>query len=527
MSGPFGTKPCHVLRAGRPRGGLEVNLQTSLAGGLPGVRQWFTAYPYTCLEQLGSKAIGLRSSEQWQALMHKLPDYLDPDGLAAYFPGARQGSEVLTAYLLAASHEAQALGLPFAIPDAAKEAMTRGLVAFVEGKVVRNRWAPQADLDVRKLLVIEALSREGMVNARMLGSIEIVPDRWPTSAVIDWLAILQRVSSIPNRQASLAHAREIIQARMLSRGAELVFADDAQNNWWWLMLGPEVNAAKLMLTVMGQPGWDDDMPRLAQGLIMRQSNGAWRTTTANLMGSLALEKFARHYEHASLTGKTLVGIEGGQNIQELAWDTLIPKKTGAKASSLNDPALKTQEIFQSWPGAQPATLTIQHKGAGQGWASVRSLAAVPVTKPAMAGYTVTRQLTPVSQAVPGVWSRGDVYRVRIDIIAKTATTWAVLSDPVPAGAVILGSGLRRDSAISTGSENSNKTVAPSFVERSFESYRAYFEYLPQGATHLEYTVRLNSVGQFYLPATRIEALYQPDVYGAVPNSDGLTVQAGK
>src|SRR5690606_29368324 len=74
---------------GVPRGGLEVSIQSSLAGGLPGVRRWFEAYPYTCLEQLSSKAIGLRSSEQWQAVMRRLPSYLDADGLAGYFPGAR------------------------------------------------------------------------------------------------------------------------------------------------------------------------------------------------------------------------------------------------------------------------------------------------------------------------------------------------------------------------------------------------------------------------------------------------------
>src|SRR5690606_35978836 len=93
---------------GVPRGGLQVHVQSSLAGGLPGVREWLAAYPYTCLEQVSSKAIGLRDASQWKDIMHRLPDYLDSDGLASYFPGARYGNEVLTAYLLTASHEAQA-----------------------------------------------------------------------------------------------------------------------------------------------------------------------------------------------------------------------------------------------------------------------------------------------------------------------------------------------------------------------------------------------------------------------------------
>jgi len=33
-----------------------------------------------------------------------------------------------------------------------------------------------------------------------------------------------------------------------------------------------------------------------------------------------------------------------------------------------------------------------------------------------------------------------------------------------------------------------------------------------------YTVRLNQAGTFKLPATRVEAMYAPDVYGLKPNN---------
>jgi uncharacterized protein YfaS (alpha-2-macroglobulin family) len=134
-----------------------------------------------------------------------------------------------------------------------------------------------------------------------------------------------------------------------------------------------------------------------------------------------------------------------------------------------------------------------------------------------------REVTPVSQAVSGKWSRGDVYRVTLRIAADAPMNWVVLADPLPAGATILGSGLGRDSAIATAGEGrDDASVQPDFVERSFEAYRAYFEYLPKGGTVLEYTVRLNTPGEFALPATRIEALYKPDVYGELPN-EGIAV----
>jgi hypothetical protein len=54
----------------------------------------------------------------------------------------------------------------------------------------------------------------------------------------------------------------------------------------------DVNTARLLLAVMDDPAWKDDLPRLVNGFIARQQRGAWHTTTANLWGGLALEKFS-------------------------------------------------------------------------------------------------------------------------------------------------------------------------------------------------------------------------------------------
>src|SRR5690606_40725633 len=50
FSAPEGAQTADI---GTVRGGLQITLQSTLAGGLPGVAQWFADYPYTCLEQLG------------------------------------------------------------------------------------------------------------------------------------------------------------------------------------------------------------------------------------------------------------------------------------------------------------------------------------------------------------------------------------------------------------------------------------------------------------------------------------------
>ena len=123
----------------------------------------------------------------------------------------------------------------------------------------------------------------------------------------------------------------------------------------------------------------------------------------------------------------------------------------------------------------------------------------------------------MQQKSAGRWSRGDVVRVTLEIEAQSDMTWVVVNDPIPAGGMIFGSGLGRDSRILTKGEKREGLAWPAFTERSFEAFRAYYEFVPKGKWTVEYTVRLNNRGAFLLPSTRVEALYAPEMFGEIPN----------
>lgn len=547
---------------GALRGGIAVSLQPKLADGLPGVRRWLERYPYTCLEQQSSRAIGLRDAQLWQSVVAKMPAYLDRDGLANYFPpgdGSRDtGSTVLTAYLLSASDEAARLDTRFALPDALRGKLEAGLAAFVEGRIERNAWAPRKDLDLRKLGALEALSRFGAVQPRMLDSIDIAPNQWPTSAVLDYYAVLSRVKGIAQRDEKLAQLEQILRARLTYQGTRLTFSTGSGDDLWWLMTGPETNAARFALTFADAPGWKDEMPRLVGGLLALQRNGAWQTTTSNVWGSLAVERFSRVFESEPVSGRTTVRL--GALDRTIAWNAPAPSVSGAAnvtaasgsaaasasttsaASPASGAATKTtaagnatRSALLPWPpaaqGTQPLTLT--QEGAGKPWATIESLAAVALKAPFASGYRIAKTVTPLDPAVKGVLTRGDLVRVHLDIDAQSDMTWVVVDDPVPAGATILGSGLGRDSQTAVLGENRNDrndenaphTAWPTFVERGFDAYRAYYEYVPKGRLSIEYTVRLNNAGTFGLPPTRVEALYAPSAYGAWPNAPVVVREA--
>ena len=108
-------------------------------------------------------------------------------------------------------------------------------------------------------------------------------------------------------------------------------------------------------------------------------------------------------------------------------------------------------------------------------------------------------------------------RVTLEVTGSADMSWVAITDPIPAGATILGSGLGRDSEIATQGEKRQGLGWPAFEERSFESFRGYYEYLPKGTVTMQYTLRLNNVGDFALPPSRVEALYAPEMFGEAPN----------
>lgn len=475
------------------RGGINVELRGRLSDGMAGVSEYMKNYPYTCFEQKVSRAVALKDRAMWERLVNELPAYLDSDGLVKYFPTMNEGSDTLTSYLISISSEA-GLYMPRGLMDS----MTNGLEKFVSGSLRRSSAMRTADLTVRKLAAIEALSRRRVVNPSLLSSIHIEPNLWPTSAVIDWFNILKMAATVPDRDKMLGEAEQILRSRLSFQGTTMGFSTEESDHLWWLMVSSDVNAMRLILTMADNEGWKEDLPRLVRGALMRQRRGAWDLTGANAWGVVAMDKFSSIFENTPVQGRTDAALSG--KTEAVEWGEV--QKKG--------------ELRFQWPSGE-GVLSIRHEGTGRPWVTVQSLAAIPLKEQFSSGYRIKKTLTPVEQATPGIWSKGDIARVRLEIDAQSDMTWVAVSDPVPSGSAILGSGLGRDSTLATMGEKAKGWVWPAYEERSFEAFRAYYEYVPKGRFMLEYTVRLNQSGSFNLPETRVEALYAPEMFGEAPN----------
>ena len=490
----------HETQVARPadaladRGEVRVALAPSLAAGLDGVRQFMRRYPYRCLEQRVSRAIALHDAALWREVTTALPSYADANGLLKYFPTSEEGSEVLTAYVLSI---ATAAGLE--LPERVRAAMEEGLRRFVSGTLTTTPPLRTADLALRKLAALEALSRVGAVEPALMDGIPIEPALWPTSALIDWWSLLHRIAKRPD-PAVLVDIEQQLRARLRVGGTSLAFSTEANDRLHWLMSDPDVNAVRLVLALLEHNAWHDELPQLVTGALGRQRRGAWSTTVANAWGTLAVERFVKTVEAEMIDDATTAAL--GTEERTLTWRAA---PTGA-----------TFDL--PWPSDGAGTLALHHTGAGRPWATIATRAAVPLKAPLAAGYRITKTVTPVETRTAGTTSRDDVLRVTLAIDADRDMTWVVVDDPIPGGATHVGTGLARDSALLAAGEKPAEGVTPVFVERAFDGFRAYYDFVPKGRFTVEYTVRPSQAGTFALPATRVEALYAPDVFGELPNA---------
>ncbi len=487
------TLPIAIPASALPGGYVDVALAGTLAPPLAGVRDYMAIYPYNCFEQSTSRAVALGDVGRWQALAEAMPTYLDGDGLLRYWPNERmEGSAELTAYVMAVT---AANG--FAIPEASKAKMVKALQAIVEGRLTRKGYGPY-DIRPVRIAALAALARNNASNAQLVAAINVAPVDMATGTLADWLVAIDRTPNVRNAPALRTAAEAELRKRLVYEGTRLDLVDDARAPWWMMTSGDEM-AIKALEAVLGRKGWEDDAGKLMVGVAQRQRRGHWDTTPANAWGAVTVRRFAGLYPASAITGITTVGLAGGTASQ--SWP--MP----ADAAPLRVP-LTT------------ATMSLKHEGTGAPWATVSVKAAVPLKEPLNAGYRIKRSVSIVKAANKDRLTRGDVIKVRIEVVAAAGRTWVVINDPVAPGATIVGNLGGQSEMLAAQAGGSG--AQPSYVERGRDSWRGYFGWMPAGTHAVEYVVRLNGSGRFTLPPTRVEAMYSPAIRGQWPNAP-LTV----
>jgi alpha-2-macroglobulin len=498
----FTVKPPDNSVAGK--GDVRVSLSPAFATDAAGIRDYMRDYPFYCLEQRTSKAISLRDPVLWGIISSTIDQYITESGLVNYYPdqnGYDGGYDVLTSFVLAASHEAK-----FKLPEAAQKKMVQGLVQFVSGKLERRYDYYGNDdgygLTERKLLALEAIARYQTVPATLVESLRLSAVDLPKlshRAVVQWLDVLNRVDW-SNRAALQTMALDELNKRMVNGKDGTVLQRETQGDRWYWMYSDDATAVKLALIALDMPSLKDKAEALARGALASQRGGAhWWQTQANVWGSLMLDKRA-----ALATGV-------------LSGTTQIT--AGAQTVSHDWAKQPAGEVY-AFPSSIAKTVTISHTGTGKPYVSANGTAWADIVKGEAKNATVSKTIKPIKQAVAGRYSVGDVLEVQVRFGVGKDMGWVAVTDPIPTGATLLGGGLKGLASVQNNPEvqkarrqsNDAYEAYPAYIERTATVVRGYYEYLWSQNNTMTYQVRINNAGTFKLPPTQVEAMYDPNTF---------------
>lgn len=508
----LGVQPPAGSLAGR--GEVRVSLAPALAADASGVRAYMRGYPFACLEQRTSKAVSLRDPALWRVISEGIEAYQTASGLLTYYPGGGPGDrgfDVLTSYVLSVAHEA---GLT--LPEDAQRRALDALEQFVRGRLTLrfDYWGGDGlDLTERKLLALEALSRWRTVPAALGESLRLDPAKdlpqLSHRAIVQWLDVLQR-NRWPRKDEAMAAALAELDKRLVDDGqGGLRLRTRAQERRWYFMYSEPVSQVRLALLALDHPALKARADALARAALHLQNPGGhWWDTQANVWGALMLDKRARQASGA-ITGTTVLGL--GTQTRSHDW--------------ARQPQGETYVFAAEGLGPQrPGAVAARHLGTGQPVLTAQGSALGALSAPRAHGAELSRSTRAVKQAKPGQWSVGDVVEVTLRWRLQQPGGALVVSDPIPSGATLLGSGLKGQAPVDEGRGqrgwrrgDGSWEAWPAYVERSFTHVRAYYEYLwGEGPFTLTYQMRLNNAGRFALPPVQLEAMYDPEVWADLP-----------
>ena len=207
--------------------------------------------------------------------------------------------------------------------------------------------------------------------------------------MIDWLQILQaRGRRAAARPAPGRSEADAAQPRLTFQGTTLSFSTERDDYWWWLMANGDVNAARLMLAVLDDPAWKDDMGRLANGFIGAPAatapgtpprptcGAAWRWRSSRPSSRRCRSPAARRRRPLAQRRRRQRRLEQGRAHQDQR-----RRRRAAPDERFGAPAAPGQPAQQHDVPAlgqtrQRDTLNVTHQGTGKPWLTLQSLAAI-------------------------------------------------------------------------------------------------------------------------------------------------------
>jgi uncharacterized protein YfaS (alpha-2-macroglobulin family) len=518
-------------------GGLEVRVaSTALVGVGDGMEQ-LIEYPYGCTEQLTSRLVPLvMARDLARDFGIALPK--DPDGLAdlavskilanqraeggfGWWPDSSDSAPWVTAYALWGLDAAKKAGRP--VPAESLERAATWLHAQV------NEASEEAQEVSLNAFVLDVLATVGSPD---VGAITRLYEARATLS-LEARALLAHAAVTAKMAPSLSTElmRDFEAHLRITNGAAIV-ADNV-NDGYAPMLDSNARTTALVLRALLSTNARHPMAaRLARGLLAERDGGKWRTTQEAAWALIALDEYRKAAETEPPNFVAHVSFGGDKTL-----DALFRGRTTAVQVAKIEPAI----LF-----AHPnAALSFQVDGSGELFYEARlryALKELPrdvldrgfFVRKFVRGITadgIAGAVAALPKQTDEKVLAGNLVLVDLVVVTPTPREQVVIDDPLPAGLEPVDSSLATSAASvdvpgEAGEDDDSSadpgdaiaagtgwTVADYHREMHDDRVLTFVEHMPAGMYHYRYLTRATTLGNFVVPPTKAECMYDPEVFG--------------
>jgi len=534
------------LAAVRPDyGGLDVRLSSTALVGLDDGVESLVQYPYGCTEQITSRLVplvaivdlakeyGIKLPENSRAMAQKaLEDIRERqhgNGGFGYWPSSSTADLWVSAYALWGLTLGKSAG--YDVPDDALNLATAYLRRELAARLKAER-----PLDLASAaFIVDVLAMRGAPDAGYMGKLFEKRAKLPLFA----RALLAHAMAISKTMPS--EAKELLNdvdnhLRVTPTGASVT---SNHGDEYVSILDSDARSTAMVLRAI--LAVDEQHPlasRLVKGLLSLRKGGSWRSTQETAWALVAINDFrqAREKTAPNFDAKVFFG-------ENAIFDTEFRSKSvTAKSASFAMPKLFANEVSRS-------AFQFEVSGTGTLFYEARlRYARKTLPKESLdRGFFVQKyvrsfdrgELNEAVKSMPTSTTTaakpGDLVLVDLVVVNSDPREHVVVDDPLPAGLEAVQSGLATESASlavdhpddspddddyeeprSRQDEAANgRGFSYAWFHREYHDDRVltFVEHMPAGIYHYRYVARATSLGSFIVPPTRVECMYEPEVFG--------------
>lgn len=494
---------------------VEVSLAPTVLGGLQASLDALVDYPHGCLEQRLSRVAPLLFTDNlvgrfgltgWhdgkakaavQSNLDLIEGYVDSNshGLKVW-PDSTEASPYLTALAVRTAHQASQQGYNI---KGTWLAGARGyLKSYLDGSQKSILDYSEGEKFATQAAALEALSRYDFQGRPYLNRLM---ERRDKMAPLGKAYLLESAHRLGDKAAVKTLSQELANSLKVENAT--AYFDVEPNTAPWLY-SSDAHDTGVVLAALLNSG--EKLP-LADKVVTwlleaRGKDGTWGSTANNAAALSALWAYAQAFE-----GKSTPTF------------SVITTVSGAESQSAEFSAAKLAQQVQSFAlKTGQNSLELAKKGEGRLYYNIAASFLDSQPSPAVdEGMTVMRAFSSLEDRPVQELKGGEIYKVKLSVIAPATRRFVALEDPVPAGFEVV------HSDFATESSKLSALLKASSPERSWQTFCRFESYadrvmlfadtLAPGEHTYEYLVRAQTPGSYAYPATQVEEMYHPEVFG--------------